>query len=121
MVKIGIGILRLLFLGIILLMLSCKDNEKVNPDSAELEIKVKDKTGDNIAGAKIKLYDNQSDLNSGSNPIDSKSSDLSGEVIFKKLSEKNYYYSGQKNQLYGEGSSGTLTKGERKKKTLTLE
>lgn len=99
---------------------ACNQDNEVNPDYATLLIKVQDEKGNAVAGANIRLYNSQQDLDQATNMLDHKSSDGNGEVLFKQLSEKSYHFSGEKNQLYGQGASAKLNKGTQTTVTLIL-
>lgn len=100
---------RLSFFIFILLVASCKKEgctdqiaDNYNPSakkndgscrySGDLVVNVRDEVGNSITGEWVSLYRTNSDMQNGSNSIQEKKTDNSGQVKFAKLSAGVYYF-----------------------------
>jgi hypothetical protein len=82
----------------------CKKEYTYIDNKPQLEIGVKDNTGQPISGAVITLFLTQNDWNKKVNAIQTASSDSKGTVLFKDLEEKVYYFlveKGTQNNVLG--------------------
>lgn len=96
----------LLFLAAVLVTTSfrCKKEYTYIDNKPQLEIGVKDNTGQPVSGAVITLFLTQDDWNKKVNAVQTMSSDSKGTALFKDLEEKVYYFlveKGTQNNVLG--------------------
>ena len=90
----------LIIIFCLILFAGCTEKEYIYLDVApQLEIIVKDLSGNNVEGASVKLFVSEENFYAKENPLQTKVSDQSGKVIFKDLDEMIYYFYAEKGEL----------------------
>lgn len=81
------------------IMFSCKNEYSYKDNKPQMEIVIKDQTGQLVQGAIVTLYLLQNDWNQKVNAVQTLTSDSKGTAMFTELDEKVYYFLAEKGAL----------------------
>ena len=105
----------------IILFTGCKEKEYIYLDvNPQLEIMVKDLSGNGVVGATVKLFNSEGNFNANENPLQTEVTDQTGKVLFMELNEMIYYFYAEKGQLNNYYEVVTIAKPLRKNEIKTV-
>lgn len=80
-------------LPLIFILFSCTtDSVQQIPENTQLELTIKDENNIPVGNSEVKLYASESDMNNGTNVVQTLTTDVNGKVIFQNLQAIKYFW-----------------------------
>lgn len=79
-------------LPLIFILFSCTTESVQTPENTQLELTIKDENNIPVGNSEVKLYASESDMNNGTNVVQTLTTDVNGKVTFQNLLAIKYFW-----------------------------